>query len=342
MDVNTCLQRTESREAPKPHDSLWFFDGSVVLATDTLLFKVHKGFLSLKSSVFKDMFELPSPDGSALGEVGAVIMPELYEGTPMVTLVGDKGTDVEQLLLAVYEKRYINRDRNDLSLEAFAALLRLSTKYDFKDIRRELITLAGRHYPMFQSSYEFTSSLHCKLGVGQMFSQRRDSIVLLQAMFESNVDYLLPILYYSCCSFSMETILAEAHSIRAECLHNLLIGREKLQSRLKMYITKLPDILHACTGSTGCTSPDGKKCPHVGRFANLCDLLDTTDLYSIAGARTIYKKLLVHPPGICKGCRSLLMRTIESERQKIWEEIPSMFGYPGWRDLRAKMDAAVL
>ncbi len=51
---------------PERHDLLWFPDGNVVLATDSLLFRVHESFLSLHSSVFKDMFDLPF---AALGDV---------------------------------------------------------------------------------------------------------------------------------------------------------------------------------------------------------------------------------------------------------------------------------
>ena len=48
-------------EAPQRHDILWFPDGNVVLATDAYLFKVYKGLLSMKSSVFRDMFEAAEP-----------------------------------------------------------------------------------------------------------------------------------------------------------------------------------------------------------------------------------------------------------------------------------------
>ncbi len=80
------------QKAPQPHDVLWLHDGNVVLATDSLLFKVHKTVLSLQSSVFRDMFELPTVVGTRTdADGGAGMMPELYEGLPVVTLVGDEG-----------------------------------------------------------------------------------------------------------------------------------------------------------------------------------------------------------------------------------------------------------
>ncbi len=56
MDIDP--KNENSLTAPKRHDVLWIPDGNVVLATDSFLFKVHKGVLSMQSSVFKDMFDL--------------------------------------------------------------------------------------------------------------------------------------------------------------------------------------------------------------------------------------------------------------------------------------------
>lgn len=96
------------RNSPIPHDTLWFSDGNVVLATDSQLFKVHKSVLSMQSSVFRDMFELSDVRGSiADGTFIVGIMPELYEGLPLVPLVGEKGEDVVHLLRAIYERRCV-------------------------------------------------------------------------------------------------------------------------------------------------------------------------------------------------------------------------------------------
>lgn len=102
MDIDV-----ESQNTPKPHDFLWFSDGSVVLATDLYLFKVHKSLLSLHSSVFKDMFEPPNMDDSVAGGIGARPAQEMYQGLPLVILVGDKGEDVAHLLRAVFEPRCV-------------------------------------------------------------------------------------------------------------------------------------------------------------------------------------------------------------------------------------------
>lgn len=97
---------TDAEKTPKPHDILWFSDGSVVLATDLYLFKVHKGVLSLHSSVFKDMFELSTiMDGEVAGGIDTGEGHEMCSGLPLVTLAGDKGDDAVHLLRRVYDSR---------------------------------------------------------------------------------------------------------------------------------------------------------------------------------------------------------------------------------------------
>lgn len=94
------------------HEDLWFRDGNIVLATHTLLFRVHKSILSLHSSVFRDMFELvgiESYANDAEGTSTARMTPglEVYDGVPLVSLPSDEGVDVEELLLAVYDRLYV-------------------------------------------------------------------------------------------------------------------------------------------------------------------------------------------------------------------------------------------
>ena len=44
------------------HDSLWFEDGNVVLIAGTMAFCIHRGILSQKCTVFRDMMAASSPD----------------------------------------------------------------------------------------------------------------------------------------------------------------------------------------------------------------------------------------------------------------------------------------
>lgn len=104
MDASE-VATTSTASSPERHETLWLSDGNVVLATNTYLFRVHKSVLAMRSSVFRDMFGLPSTHDEASGAHEIVgIAPELCDGIPIVTLEDD-GRDVEHLLKTIYESR---------------------------------------------------------------------------------------------------------------------------------------------------------------------------------------------------------------------------------------------
>ena len=76
---------------PRRHPQLWFEDGTVILSTPELLFKVYKGILSLNVTVFKEMFSLPQPADGV----------EMLDGIPVVHLQDD-GDDLVHFLSAYH------------------------------------------------------------------------------------------------------------------------------------------------------------------------------------------------------------------------------------------------
>ena len=79
-------------------EDMYFEDGSVVISASStggglVYFRVHKSVLSKQSTVFKDMFSLPSP-------------PEMdrYDNLPLVH-VHDDAKEFKQFLRAIYDPR---------------------------------------------------------------------------------------------------------------------------------------------------------------------------------------------------------------------------------------------
>ncbi|KLO08391.1 hypothetical protein SCHPADRAFT_1000971 [Schizopora paradoxa] len=240
MDLMSGLRRNLTR---KPFESLWFSDGNVVLATDTHLFKVHKGMLSSQSSVFRDMFDLPLVDGSegtAGGDGG--IMPETYDGLSLVKFSYEKGEEFAYLLRAVYERQFYHRDDDHTPLKVVTSLLVLSTKYDFKHIRKDVIFQISKHYPMKLNEY-------CAIDdeKSQLFGTNRKDchFPLLSAAFTAQVEPLLPILYYAASDFTAKDIFQEFTSgrISMECCETLLDGRESMHSAVNNSVVKMRRLL---------------------------------------------------------------------------------------------------
>ncbi len=170
----------------------------------------------------------------------------MYEGLPLVKLADEKGEGLTYLLRAVYQRqcvyfyycramrsdvlnyhdRYYHRDNNNTPLEVVTSLLLLSTKYDFKHIRTDVILQISKHYPMNLRDYcamDFDKS--------KLFGRTREGchFPLLHAAVTADVDILLPVLYYAASDFSMTAILDHhGDALGIECLKILLKGREKL------------------------------------------------------------------------------------------------------------------
>jgi hypothetical protein len=110
-------EHTTEKGELKVHSDLWFEDGSVVLRAENTLFKVHISQLSRHSAFFRDMFSLPQPKPTTIGESSCTSSPltsngdgnekdNLWDGCPLVYL-HDKAEDVGNLLTALYDGPYV-------------------------------------------------------------------------------------------------------------------------------------------------------------------------------------------------------------------------------------------
>ncbi len=90
---------------PKPHMGLWFEDGSIVLATDVHLYRLHKSVLANYSTVFKDMLELSNGEGAMDTESTDTLNRDSWEGMPLVKMAGDSDENVYHLLMTLYNRK---------------------------------------------------------------------------------------------------------------------------------------------------------------------------------------------------------------------------------------------
>lgn len=74
-----------------PSSDFWFRDGNIILATEGVFFKVHRGQLERQSEIFEDIFTVPQPLDSPM-----------MDGCHIVEL-HDSPSDVRFLLKALYD-----------------------------------------------------------------------------------------------------------------------------------------------------------------------------------------------------------------------------------------------
>ncbi|KLO07220.1 hypothetical protein SCHPADRAFT_836987, partial [Schizopora paradoxa] len=132
-----------SSSGPRPHDKFWYSDGSIVLATDVHLYRVHRSMLAQYSKVLSDIFEMPTGDSNA----------DCWEDVPIVRMVGDTDDEVQFLLKALYHRNFQNT-LHDLEIPVISSLLSISTKYDFHDIREEVLHFLESIFPSTLKDFE--------------------------------------------------------------------------------------------------------------------------------------------------------------------------------------------
>ena len=81
-----------SRSGPVQRPAgLWFDDGKHVIQAENYQFRIHRSILTARSAVLHKVFSEPVP-----GETQSI------EGCP-VTLLQDRGEDVKNFLMAIYD-----------------------------------------------------------------------------------------------------------------------------------------------------------------------------------------------------------------------------------------------
>ncbi|KLO08388.1 hypothetical protein SCHPADRAFT_931813 [Schizopora paradoxa] len=326
MDVDA--EPENAQKIPKPHDVLWLHDGNVVLATDSLLFKVHNSVLSMQSSVFKDMFELPTIDGAQASTSGAGMAPELYEGLPLVKLVGDKGEDVAHLLRAVYERQYYSIDDDETPLEIIIALLLLSTKYDFKHIRRDVIAHVSKFYPMSLHEYDEFKEPETMFGEHAIESHFK----LLKALHAADVDALLPPAYLACVEYVSDALYERASFLGLECFRNLVKGRFDLTYDLNDLMATVSGDLLDQAGVYKCQKEQKI------RIHGLNGHVDVPDFRQVEGSAVVENCL----DGLCAECKERVVELINEGRKQIWDKVPSYFVFKDdWDTFQAKLKSII-
>ncbi|KLO07213.1 hypothetical protein SCHPADRAFT_1001827 [Schizopora paradoxa] len=294
------------RTGPQPHDKLWFDDGNIVLATEVHLYRVYKGMLVKHSMVLNNMFEIPTGDANT----------ERWEDVPMVQMVGDKDEEVSALLEALYD-RHFQDTVCGLELPTLSSLLSISTKYDFNEIRADVMKRLVTLFPNELEQVEEAKILWkrhlvkyvCELVV---VAHRCEALLILPAM------------YYRLSGCPLEVAFRYLQDLPEDRLTSFLLGREWLR-----------DISHDLKRISLRPKQTAKICRHPECLERFLALLPDQpfqiifDLYNgglMAG-------LDVHS-GICKVCEQEHIQIVKWTKEAAWEILPEQFLDKSWEELR--------
>ncbi|KAJ7227462.1 hypothetical protein GGX14DRAFT_630052, partial [Mycena pura] len=295
---------------PVTRSEIWHPDGSVVIQAQNTQFRVHWSVLSLHSSLFRGMLELPQPQDTEQPSV---------DGCPIVEL-SDESEDVKQVLGALYNPLFLGQKA--LPLRVIGSLLRICRKYEFRDVLQNIVERLTYENPATLEGYD-------ALKTGNAYSPTRiqnhhgilyDTITLA---WENNILSVLPCAYYRALSAIFDGIprgdgtvatLAPIH--QRACT----LGRASLFSA------------QWDTGNTfgwtettaNCTDVPGCKLRKQLFFRR----------HVVRGSLAPFCALgFVDSLNLCAACTADVKTKMIEGRRKMWEMLPGFFELPPWSEL---------
>ncbi|KAJ7612116.1 hypothetical protein FB45DRAFT_759985 [Roridomyces roridus] len=326
----------------KPHriPELWFEDGNIVIQAGKSQFRVHRGILSARSSVFQDMLSFPQPLDS-----------ELVEGCPVVRL-HDAETEVTVFLRAIFDPDYFMPFPAKTQFEILQGCLRLSHKYSVEYLRlRALVHLSS---PFRTALSEWDNAYwDDREGPSNRLPSEVESwladdvstfIAVIQLAREVDAPWVLPVTFYGLsCRLAEPMALTEVlegtvcngvpTTLSPQDRKAFFAGHRRQTSAspiaMLAFLSDPRDI-------PGCMVPD--EC-HTGRLSGV-DLTRSLIDENPSIPLDIWNEDSWYDLDICSACSAYLKGKHAAARQAFWDQLPGIYSLPPWDELiRMKTEA---
>ncbi|KAJ7166803.1 hypothetical protein C8R46DRAFT_1351066 [Mycena filopes] len=305
MSGNESLERAET---------LWFSPEVVILRAETRIFRVFAAILTAQSSVFADMFTFPQPLTS-----GADM--ESMDGFPVVR-VSDDPAEVEVFLKAIFDSSFFMPPPAECQFEHVLGILRLSHKYDVPYLRRRALEHLKSTFPTHLAEYDGREPYPPEEAMLR-------GAATIKAATEVDALWLLPVAYYDLCRRPIAAILASpafprlGEKERTACLvgHSAQVHAFP---KIVRFLSTPNDENADCEDWAECNRIR-LQVAHVS--ATWVDMTWPLDFWN----EDIW--LAVQNDGMCERCIKDGRALHAAARQEFWDQLPEMFGLPGWEQL---------
>ncbi|KAJ7048647.1 hypothetical protein C8F01DRAFT_1070369 [Mycena amicta] len=303
-------------DPPTRVPDLWFADDNLILRADNTVFRVSKGVLAARSTVFRDMLAFDSPSVED-GE-------EMVDGCPVVRL-HDSASDVEVFLRAIFDSSFFEPPPSKTTLPTIAGILRLSHKYDVQYLRRRALQHLDTGYPTSLAVYEVSGA--------ETFSSDGldDSLLTIRVASEVGATWVLPTAFYFLCYSDMREILNSPQwpLLSAVDRETTIVSytKQRLACPPVLPFLRIPFV-------EGCTSL--KDCDEY-RVQNL----ENVHNWNISDPLGSYRDWSPFENLICAYCLKMAEMYHRQARKKLWDGLPEIYGLPAWDELE-KLKAEAL
>ncbi|KAJ7751702.1 hypothetical protein B0H16DRAFT_1373743 [Mycena metata] len=303
MAGNSSLRKAEE---------LWFSPDVVILRADTCIFRVFAAILKAQSSVFADMFTFPQPPSADM---------ESIDGFPVVEL-HDRPEDVEVFLKAIFDSSFFIPPPAEVQFEHTLGILRLANKYDVPYLRRRTLDHLGPIFPTHLAEYDDRTLKKFSVLIAKTYAT-------IQTATKVGALWLLPVAYYHLCKQDIARLISSARwkDFGEEVQKACLIGHSAQRNHLhKIY--QFLSVVKTTGGS--CANPT--KCNALCQRLSLDPSLWTYSACPLGGwGEGTWRSLA--DDGMCNNCVVENKALRAAARQEFWDQLPQMFGLPGWAEL---------
>ncbi|KAI1787704.1 hypothetical protein LXA43DRAFT_1028014 [Ganoderma leucocontextum] len=300
-------------------EDVWLSDGNIVIvAADTMAFRVHKSILSLRSEVFRDLFLLPNADAATM---------ETMDGCPVVR-VSDSPDDIRRLFLVLCCGKNYYYDGDALvavPFEVLASLIRMGHKYALQDILDHALSRLKKYYTNDLSAWKDPES---RARYVTATDDDAPTVVTLGRL--TNTPSLLPTALLVCTEIAADYWEESDGSIVSR------IASLPVSDQLQLTAAKA-SLAEACAtrplrllASVPCPGCMRSAFCRAAREAPLDALRDRDVLPSFSDhnalkpvAETFWGD--VHWRRLCANCREVLLEIDEIEIKVLWGSLPDIF-----------------
>ncbi|KAH8801865.1 hypothetical protein DL96DRAFT_1823420 [Flagelloscypha sp. PMI_526] len=301
------------------HPDLWFSDGNIVLRVGFVLFKVYKGILAAKCTVFEDMLSIPPPTESSNDQ-------DFYDSCPLVYLDEDE-EEMTAFLTLLFDGMSF-RNLGPPSFKESIGIMHLAHKYDAPtSMKYYALNILDPIIPYTLADFERTEPPF----------EFQDTIVPLAKLCEETecLDWMLP--------FAAYVVIATGN---VDLLHTSQLnfpGMEQLQTSLIFEFGESLDQKSDLCEDISCSQ-------HRFKYASSFKEGLTKDCLSSVRCRlgcplrnfledpVVESPLDIHftfeqSNGICEECRNAILCSIQRDREIFWDAIPAELGLISWESI---------
>ncbi|KAJ7796009.1 hypothetical protein B0H14DRAFT_3552578 [Mycena olivaceomarginata] len=310
MALSSMTTSPKPDDGPMRAEGLWFEDCGLIIRAEDTIFRVSGAILVVQSTVFRDMLSLPTPENQ-----------ETLDGCPQVFLL-DTAEDVLHFLRAVFCYGFFDPFHSSTNFPILSSVLRMAHKYEADELQKRALIHLSKAHPTTLIEWDFMDD-----DVAWAEEKALDIAAIARQI---GADWVLPTSFYRICQSAFEDRIITRHELSDADKINCIKGIRYLETTGAADILQfLLDCYYNCWTSGDCSASRQEMLRNVARLGKY-DGENMTVMPLELWRRTHWSDL-----DVCEDCLVYMKETHKDAQQKLWSNLPKIFGLDDWKQLEA-------